>query len=57
MQMPGKCVAESISPICVRRDYRVTVLHITKFAILSAVATPKHLGFFLFYSTCQTHTL
>lgn len=29
MQMLGKCVCESIRPICVRREYRtkVTILH------------------------------
>lgn len=50
MQMLRKCVGVSISPICVRRDYRTRVftqMHITNFAFLSAVATPKHLFSFV----------
>lgn len=46
MQMLGKCVGASISHICVRRDCGAsfcTAMCITKFAVLSAAATSKHL--------------
>lgn len=57
----GKCVRESISPICVQRDYRtrVTILpeiHITCVLFYLQVI-PQNMCLFLRYSICQSCTL